>query len=145
MALTLQHYAPKEVADRIVFPIDFPAVRRFRGDDSPEQNIWSGRNTLYTLRVLPLATFQQNAGRYLVLASDGNWLLQDLDTHHYDEHRLPINTRAGAIGGFTPLAKGLPAFYIANGGLTPTGPLVQDALPIQFKVSANLPDASDSK
>jgi hypothetical protein len=145
MVLTLQHYAPKAIADRIVLPVDFPGVRRIRRDDSPEQNIWAGRNTLYTLRLLPLATFQHNTGHYLILASDGNWLLQDLDQHRYAQRRLPINTRAGAIGGFTPLSHGQPNFYIGDGDLVPTGPLVPEALPIPFNLSANLPEASNSE
>ena len=140
MALTLQHYASPAIASRLVFPLDFPAVQKFRRDDSAEQNIWAGRNTMYTLPVMPLATFQQANGQYLVLASDGNWLLQDLDRHHYPEHRLPIDTRAQAIGGFTPLMHGTPAFYIGSGVLVPADP--RNA-PMPFKLSDNLPDAPD--
>src|SRR5581483_8070791 len=34
LALPLQHYAPANIARRVVFPVDFPAIRRFRHDDS---------------------------------------------------------------------------------------------------------------
>jgi hypothetical protein len=142
MALTFEHYAPAEYVRREVFPVDFPAVRKFRNDDSPEQNLWAAR-AMYTLRVVPLARFQANAGKYVILASDWNWLLQDLDRHNYAEHRLPINTRAGAIGGFTPLSHGLPAFYVADGGAVPTGPLVPELLPIPFRLKDELPEAPD--
>ena len=101
MALTFQHYAPPALAARVVFPVDFPAVRKYRGDDSPDENLWAGRNLIYNLPIVPLATFQRAAGNYLILASDDNWLVQDLRHHDYRVHRLPIDTRAEAIGGFT--------------------------------------------
>jgi hypothetical protein len=142
MALTFQHYAPAEYVSRMVFPIDFPAVRKFRKDDSPEQNMWALRS-MYSLQIVPLATFQATAGKYVILASDWNWLLQDLDHHHYPEHRLPINTRAGAIGGFTPLSHGLPAFYVAEGGAAPLDPVTQGLPSIPFRLKDNLPEAPD--
>ena len=115
LALTFQHYAPPQQASRVVFPVDFPAIRHYRGDDSPEENLWAGRNFLYTLPIMPVARFLDSTGEYLVIAGDGNWLLQDLSHHRYPVKRLPINTRAVAIGGFTPLAHGTPVFYTALG------------------------------
>lgn len=141
MALTFQHYAPAAVAARVVFPVDFPAIRFFRHDDSPEENLWAGRNLIYTLRILPLAAFQNSAGKYLVLASDGNWMLDDLLYHRYPVQRLPINTRAGAIGGFTPLAHGTPAFYIAYGGDVPPSQYGLLTAQVPFQAAANLPQA----
>lgn len=114
LALTFKHYAPPAVGSRVVFPVDFPAIRYFRHDDSPEENLWAGRNVLYAMRIEPLAQFESSAGEYLIIAGDGNWLLEDLREHHYDAHRLSINTRAGAMGGFTPLAHGTPSFYVAD-------------------------------
>lgn len=142
MALTFQHYAPPEYTSRMVIPVDFPAIRRFRKEDSPEQNIWAARS-LYSLRIIPLATFQATAGQYIILASDRNWLLQDLDRHHYPEHRLPINTRAGAIGGFTPLSHGLPAFYLADGDAAAEASTAPGQLPVPFRLADNLPEAPD--
>ena len=141
MALTFQHYAPPEAVARMIFPVDFPAIRLFRHDDSPEENLWAGRNLIYTLRIVPLAAFQNSAGKYLILASDGNWFLDDLAVHRYPLRRLDINTRAGAIGGFTPLAHGIPAFYIGFGGATP-GPVLADLkTPVPFRAADNLPSA----
>jgi len=139
MALTFQHYAPPQLASRIVFPIDFLAIRRYRHDDSPEQNLWAGRKTLYSLPILPLATFQQSAGQYLILASDGNWLLEDLSQHRYSVERLNINTRAGALGGFTPLSHGTAVFYVASGDKNSDGVSSPDLVPLPFRVSENLP------
>lgn len=143
MVLTFQHYASPAVASRVVFPMDFPAIRFFRHDDSPEENLWAGRGFLYNLRIVPLADFQNSAGTYLVLASDGNWLLDDLQAHHYEFHRLDIDTRAEAIGGFTPLARGTPAFYVASGGDAPI--LIRRVpfdVPVPFRRSRNLPTAA---
>jgi hypothetical protein len=142
LALTFQHYAPPRLAARVIFPVDFPAIRYFRHDDSPEENLWAGRNFLYTLPIVPLATFERAARAYLIIASDGNWLLEDLNRHHYATERLPINTRAGAIGGFTPLAHGIPAFYAAG-----SSDLVNEAPcspiePLQFQAADELPDSA---
>jgi 4-amino-4-deoxy-L-arabinose transferase-like glycosyltransferase len=115
MALTFQHYAPPELARRVVFPVDFPAIRLYRHDDSPEENLWAGRGWLYTLSVIPLSEFQRDAGAYVMIGSDGNWMDLDLLHHRYPLERLPINTRAGAIGGFTPLNHGPPVFYRTYG------------------------------
>ena len=142
MVLTFQHYAPASLASRIVFPIDFPAIRLYRRDDSPEENLWAGRDSIYHLPITPLATFQHSAGEYLILASDGNWLVQDLMHHRYPVRRLGINTRAGAIGGFTPLMHGTPVFFTSVGDeFFRTHPsFVLEPLP--FKRFANLPDAT---
>jgi 4-amino-4-deoxy-L-arabinose transferase-like glycosyltransferase len=140
MALTFQHYAPAAMAQRIVFPVDFPAIRLTRREDSPEENLWVGRNRWYNLPVVPLADFQRSAGRYLIVASDGNWLVQDLLRHRYPVQRLPISTRAAAVGGFTPLNHGTPVFYSSVGDkfFAQTGYKI---LPIPFKTDGNLPNA----
>jgi hypothetical protein len=140
LALTFEHYAPRKFATRAVFPVDFPAIRFYRHDDSPEENLWAGRKLLYSLPIMPLARFQQNAGQYLLITSDSNWLLDDLLSHHYSVERLPIITRADAIGGFTPLAKGTPVFYVGNGDLT-SQPQENGDAPVPFQVSDNLPGA----
>lgn len=136
LALTFTHYAPAPFSSRAVFPVDFPAIRFFRHDDSPEENLWAGRNILYHLPIEPLAQFENSAGRYLVIASDGNWMLEDLRNHHYDAYRLTIDTRAQAIGGFTPLAHGTPAFYVSDGPATQ--PQDEDDL-LPFKAADELP------
>jgi hypothetical protein len=142
LALTFQHYAPAEVAKRVAFPVDFPAIRTYRHDDSPEENLWAGRKSIYPLRIMPVATFEQNVGPYLIIASDGNWLLQDLSDHLYTYTRLPINTRAGAIGGFTPLARGVPSFYWTSGDRSRYFAYYQKTKP--FHIQRELPDAKSS-
>jgi hypothetical protein len=138
LALTFRHYAPAALASRVVFPVDFPAVRSFRHDDSPEENLWAGRNLLYPMPILPLATFQHSAGEYLMIAKDGNWLVEDLRAHCYPVRKLPIDTHAKEIGGFTPLAKGKPAFFSAAGDGAPR----EFSPPEPFRVADNLPGSN---
>ena len=136
LALTFKHYAPARYTSREIFPLDFPAIRFYRHDDSAEENIWAGRGFLYQLPILPLADFEASAGKYLIVASDGNWLIQDLHDHRLETARLPIDTRAQAIGGFTPLAHGKPTFYISDGLLSHGGDGEQ---PLPFNVADDLP------
>lgn len=138
MVLTLQHYAPPSIASRIVFPIDFPAIRSLRGEDSPEENLWAGRN-LYHLPILTLADFQHNAGEYLILGSDGNWLVRDLWSHSYPVNRLPISFPPKAIKGFTPLNHDDPVFFLSAGDRSYLAH--QCPTPTPFRVVANLPTA----
>jgi 4-amino-4-deoxy-L-arabinose transferase-like glycosyltransferase len=141
MVLTFRHYAPPELASRVVFPVDFPAVRFFRHDDSPEENLWAGRKLLYKVPIMPLAQFQDTAGEYLILASGGNWLLADLSLHHYALKNLDMEIRAGAIGGFTPLAHGNPSVYLAYGGGMPRSDLAHLVMPVPFRAANNVPQA----
>jgi len=141
LALTFRYYAPADLAQRVVFPIDFPAVRYFRHDDSPEENLWAGRKVLYSMPIVALAEFQQTSGRYLVVASKGNWLLEDLRKHRYSFHRVPMDTRAENLGGFTPLARGEPELYVAEGDRSPQRISKYSRPPAPFHVSQNLPEA----
>lgn len=139
--LTFRHYAPPELASRVVFPLDFPAIRYFRHDDSPEENLWAGRDLIYHVPIMPLAGFQDTAGEYVILAGTGNWLLSDLSLHHYAYQSLDIVPRAGDIGGFTPLAHPNPAFYVGYGGGMPRSDLAHLNLPVPFRAADNLPAA----
>jgi hypothetical protein len=141
LALTFRHYAPAELAQRVVFPVDFPAVRFFRKDDSPEENLWAGRDFLYELPVVPLATFQHAADRYLVIAGPTNWMVQDLRKHRYPVTHLALDPHADGIGGFTPLAHGVPSFYITHGDQAPPQPGLYRLPPAPFQLSQNLPQA----
>lgn len=139
LALTFRHYAPAWLASRVVFPVDFPAIRTFRHDDSPEENLWAGRTMLYSIPILPLASFQHSAGKYLIIGKDGNWLVEDLRAHGYPVRRLPIDTHAKEIGGFTPLAKGKPAFFIAAGDAAMSDTSPPNWSPEPFRMADNLP------
>ena len=141
MVLAIYHYAPPEIASRVVFPVDFPAIRFFRRDDSPEENLWAGRDLIYKVPIVPLAQFQNSAGRYLILASEGSWLLGDLAVHHYAFEQLEIYPHAAAIGGFTPLAHGTPALYMGFGGGVPPSDLAHLNMPVPFRAASNLPQA----
>lgn len=141
LALTFRHYATAELGKRVVFPVDFPAIRYFRKDDSPEENLWAGRNVLYSMSIVPLASFQQSTGPYLIVASKKNWLLEDLRKHRYSVARLPVDTRATELGGFTPLARGVPEFYAAEGDRAEPNRSEYSRPPAPFQVSQNVPEA----
>ena len=141
LALTFQHYAPAELAKRVVFPVDFPAIRYFRHDDSPEENLWAGRNLLYSIPIVTMADFERTAGRYLVIADEKNWMLQDLAKHRYFVSRLPFETGAEDIGGFTPLAHGVPEFYEADGDRVPAQKKLYSRPSAPFEALQNLPEA----
>jgi hypothetical protein len=141
MVLTFRHYAPPALASRVVFPLDFPAIRYFRHDDSPEENLWAGRNLIYRVPIVPLAQFQNSAAEYLILAAKPNWLLSDLAAHHYVFTQLDIDPRAGALGGFTPLAHGDPVFYVGFGGGMRPSDLARLDLPVPFRAAENVPRA----
>jgi hypothetical protein len=140
-ALTFEHYAPPDLARRVVFPVDFPAVREYRHDDSPEENLWAGRNLIYTMPIETLADFQRSAGPYLIIASDGNWMLDDLSYHHYLLRRLPIKTHAKDLGGFTPLAHGVTAFFTASGDRPLKDVSSPLTMPVPFDSAENGPSA----
>lgn len=141
LALPFRYYAPADLASRVVFPIDFSAVRRYRRDDSAEENLWAGRGRVYHFPILSMTNFQHSAGKYLVLASADNWFIKDLRHHRYPVQRLPIDPQADGIGGFTPLDHGTPVFYVAVGdGVPPSlGPITPR--PIPFQRATNLPAA----
>lgn len=141
-ALTFRHYAPPALASRAVFPVDFPAIRQFRKDDSPEENLWAGRNFLYRLPIETMADFQRTTNDYLIIASDGNWMLDDLSYHRYALRRLPIRTRARDLGGFTPLFKGVPVFYAASWSHPLKDISSPLTLPVPFHADDNGPNAT---
>ena len=141
LALTFQRYAPPALASRVVFPVDFPAIRTFRHDDSPEENLWTGRNFLYSMPIMPLDEFQHSAGEYLVIAANRNWLIEDLRAHRYPVQKLAIDTHDLDISGFTPLAKGTPYFFTAAGAAAPADALQRMTIRQPFHAADNLPDS----
>ena len=139
MAMTVR--LPADLARRIVFPVDFPAIRYNRHDDSPEENLWAGRKVLYSMPVVPLAEFQHASGTYMIVASPANWLLEDLRKHRYSFERLPGDRLATDLGGFTPLARGKPEFFVAHGDRSPAPGSKFDRPPVPFQSSENVPSA----
>jgi hypothetical protein len=57
-----------------------------------------------------------------------NAVVDDLRDHRFMVDHLPIDTRAGGIGGFTPLARGVPNFYTGIGDNT-----ISNLSPIRFR------------
>ena len=110
LVLPLHYYARPEVASRIVFPIDFEAIRRYKGEDSPEQNLWAGRD-LFPVPIVPLQDFRQGSSNYLIVTTRQNWLVQKLARDGEPPEELAIPTDTQAIGGFFPLSHGEVYFF----------------------------------
>ncbi len=106
----LYHYAPPDVASRIVFPIDFPLIQRYKHEDSLEQNYWAGRN-IFPVPIVSLKQLRSVEPNYVVVATNGNWLLQKMEVDGSPAKRLPIETHSRDIGGFTPLSHGKTYFF----------------------------------
>lgn len=106
LVLPLEHYAPRDLASRLIFPVDFPAIRKYKTEDSPEQNLWAGRR-VFPVRIMPLSAVLENNPGYIIAAPENNWLLRTLtDDKNALVPEMPIQTDSKDIGGFTPLCHG---------------------------------------
>jgi hypothetical protein len=103
LATTLHFYAPPPLARRVVFAMDLPAIRKYKREDSPEQNL-AAAPQIYSVPIVPLDEFQQDHPVYYILGPDDNWLLQELRDDEISVRRIPLDFRSHDLGGFTPLA-----------------------------------------
>jgi hypothetical protein len=103
LATPLHFYAPAAVARRVVFPMDLPAIRKYKHEDSPEQNL-AAAPAIYSVPVVSLEDFQREHSGYYMLGPDDNWLLQKLRDDQVSVRRVPLDFRSHDLGGFTPLA-----------------------------------------
>jgi hypothetical protein len=110
LVLPMYHYAPPEIASRIVFPVDFRAIRQYKGEDSPEENLWAGRNRIFPVPIIPLDDLLDRTSNFLIVSTDDNWLLKRLGDA---PRELPIFTDSRHIWAFTPLCHG-PVWYFRN-------------------------------
>jgi hypothetical protein len=104
------HYAPPQLAARIVFPLDFKLIQRYKREDSLEQNYWAGRG-IFPVPIVSLNQLQENSPNYVVVAANGNWMLQKFEVDGSPATLLPIATDSHDIGGFTPLSHGETYFF----------------------------------
>jgi hypothetical protein len=112
LVLPLRFYAPPQIASRIVYPIDIPAIMRQRGEASAEINLWTGRDLVYDFKILPIASVQQGTGTYPIITGQPDWIVDDLRRHFYDTEPLPVDSEAAGLDtGTTPLSHGKPYFY----------------------------------
>lgn len=105
LVLPLHHYSSPQVASKIVFPVDFDAIREYKREDSPEQNLWAGR-FVFPVPIVPLKEFEENFPNYLIVTTQENWLLQKLAFDGNPAIQLNVETDTKAIGGFFPLSHG---------------------------------------
>ena len=78
--LPLDYYATPHLRSRIIFPIDFDAIHRFEPDDSGERNLWAGRNSVFTARIIPYSELNIHQPLTVISPDDPtNWLLWSLE------------------------------------------------------------------
>jgi hypothetical protein len=122
LILPLHYYAPPAIASHIFFPVDFDAIRQYKKEDSPEQNLWNGRDWIYPVPIVPLSAFASSHDSYVLAAPGSNWLLQKLIVQGRPARLLPIFTDTKDIQGFTPLAHG-PVWFFAEGSFPDLPPV----------------------
>lgn len=105
LVMPLYHYSPPQVASRIVFPLNFKAIHKYKGEDSLEQNFWAGRQ-VFPVPTASLRELEHRSSNYLIVTTLGNWLLQELDADGDPARPLPLRTDSRDIRGFTPLCHG---------------------------------------
>jgi len=103
LATTLHFYAPPALAQRVVFAMDMPAIRKYMHEDSPEQNL-AAAPQIYSIPIVPLQSFRQNHVAYYILGQDDCWLLQELRGEEASVRRVPLDLRSHDLRAFTPLA-----------------------------------------
>jgi hypothetical protein len=109
----LYHYAPRQVAERLVFPLDFPAIHKYKGEDSLEQNYYAARD-LFPVPLVSLKYLESHIPTYTIVTTQGNWLLSQFAKDGEPVEALPVNTHSTDIRGFTPLCHG-PAILFRAG------------------------------
>lgn len=112
LVLPLYYYSTPEIAKRIVFPVDFAAIRQWKREDSPEENLWAGRKGVFPVPIVPLKELERTTPNFLIVTTLNNWLIWDFAAQGRPAHLLPIWPHAGDIGGFTPLAHAEPFYFV---------------------------------
>ncbi len=105
-ALPLSFYSDIAVRQRVLFPVDFPAIHQYEADDSGEENLWAGRQGVFPFPVLPLSAMRALQPEDLVIARPDGWLAHDLTAAGCKLTRVssPADRMWGMLGGvFTPM------------------------------------------
>jgi dolichyl-phosphate-mannose-protein mannosyltransferase len=113
LVLPLQQYAPREISSRIVFPIDFAAIRRYKKEDSPEQNLFAGGKAVFPVALVSLDQVKGQLSHSLIVSTRDNWLVAAMRDQGMKLRELPIATESEDITGFTPLCHG-PVVYFSS-------------------------------
>ncbi len=78
IVLPLTFYGPHELSSRIVFPVDFDAVHRYQKEDSAEQTLYAGRDSVFPIHEQNLSDFRAANKKYVVMSNEEGWLIQKL-------------------------------------------------------------------
>jgi len=113
LVLPLHYYSTPRLASRMVFPIDFESIRRWKKSDSPEQNLWAGRD-LFPVPTVPLNDFVEQSPNYLIVTTEGNWLIHKLAFDGSPAMPLNVPTDTKPVGGFFPLSHGEVHYFLSG-------------------------------
>lgn len=111
LVLTAQYYAPEEAKRRIVYPLDFDAIHKWRGEDSAEQNLWAGKDFVFPVPLPSLEQFNREHPTYQIIGTRDNWLVQSLSDAGSPPKRLPIETGTQGIMALTQITIGELHFF----------------------------------
>jgi len=104
VVMPLYWYGSAQLRRQIVFPVDFDAIHRNQTDDSGEQNLWAGRDTVFPVTIAPPSDVLREAGEEIVIAPQDGWLARLMRARGDDLRESPEPVRWDRLGGvFTPL------------------------------------------
>ena len=114
-------------------PLDFQAIRKYKLEDSPEQNLWNGRLLVWPMPVVSLSSLENSTRDYFIVTTRDNWLLQKLKADGSPAEQLDIDTHSKDIMGAMPLCHGEPFVYERDGAMAAARPKHPDRFPHNLK------------
>jgi 4-amino-4-deoxy-L-arabinose transferase-like glycosyltransferase len=105
LVLPLHYYAPPEAAARMVMPLDIQDVRKYKREDSAEQN-FAAAAAIYPVPQIPLETVLRNNPQFYIVAPPENWLLRVMEDYRNPAEELPNQKNYHALRGFFSLSFG---------------------------------------
>lgn len=121
----LYYYSSPDIRRRIVVPLDFDAIRKYKGEDSPEQNLWGGRGMVWPMPVVSLHDFERSTPDYFIVSTPDNWLVRKLNDDGTPAQQLAIDTHSKDITGAMPLCHGEPFVFERDEALATRAPKTQ--------------------
>ena len=121
ITLPLDYYATPQLRSRLIFPLDFDIIHRFQLDDSGERNLWAGRTTAFTARIIPYSALNIDQPLTIIAPDDRtDWLLYTLASHRVALTPQPRPAAWDQLDGvFTSLAHNDARIFTSSGIIKP--------------------------
>ena len=98
-------YANGSARQRVVFPVDFPAIHRYEREDSGEQNLWAGGKPIVPFPVTTLDDALSGSPAMVVVGRPHGWLAESMRLRGFTLQVTGDRTNWGQVGGiFSPMA-----------------------------------------